>query len=165
MSAAVVDSRPLDVLLGTWAGVGRGFYPTIEPFEYTEEITFGAIPTKPFLTYQQRTRHRSEDRPLHAEAGYWRWVGDGGGAGWTIEVVLAHPTGIAEILEGTLLARADGFDLELVSRSLGLTATAKLVEATSRRFELRGDTLTYRVAMGAVGQPLQAHLEAELQRR
>jgi len=152
---------PLDALVGTWAGAGRGHYPTIEPFAYHEEITFATVPTKPFLAYQQRTRHATENRPLHAEAGYWRWVG---AAGRSIEVVLAHPTGIAEILEGELVSRPDGFDLVLHSRSVGLTSTAKDVQATSRTFELRADRLHYRVAMGAVGQPLQAHLEAELQR-
>ena len=114
-------SGPLDQLLGTWSGTGSGHYPTIAPFGYSEEITFAAVPTKPFLAYQQRTRHATEDRPLHAESGYWRWVGDG----LTIEVVLAHPTGIAEILEGRVHPVAGGFDLDLASRTIALTTTAK----------------------------------------
>jgi len=154
-------SDPLDQLLGTWAGTGSGHYPTIAPFGYTEEITFGSVPTKPFLAYQQRTRHATEDRPLHAESGYWRWVGDGA----TIEVVLAHPTGIAEILEGRLQPVVDGFDLELASRAISLTTTAKDVRTTTRRFALRGDELRYEVGMGSVGQPLQPHLVAVLRRR
>ena len=72
-----MSGRPLDTLIGTWAGPGTGVYPTVERFGYAEEITFAAVPTKPFLAYQQRTRHATEDRPLHAESGYWRWVGDG----------------------------------------------------------------------------------------
>ncbi len=72
--SATDPAGPLDMLVGTWAGEGRGFFPTIEPFGYLEEITFGTIPTKPFLTYQQRTRHATEGRPLHAETGYWRWL-------------------------------------------------------------------------------------------
>ncbi len=154
-------SGPLDQLLGTWSGTGSGHYPTIAPFGYSEEITFAAVPTKPFLAYQQRTRHATEDRPLHAESGYWRWVGDG----LTIEVVLAHPTGIAEILEGRVHPVAGGFDLDLASRTIALTTTAKDVRTTSRRFELRGDELRYEVAMGSVGLPLQPHLVAVLQRR
>ena len=154
-------SGPLDRLIGTWVGAGRGFYPTIEDFAYTEEVTFAAVAGKPFLAYNQRTRHATEDRPLHAEAGYWRWV-DGDRR---LEVVLAHPTGVAEILEGELVRRDDGLDLVLDSASIALTGTAKEVRATRRHFELRGDTLRYTVAMAAVGLELVEHLEAELVRR
>jgi hypothetical protein len=156
-----MSGGPLDRLVGTWAGEGRGVYPTIEPFGYTEEITFTAVPGKPLLAYQQRTRHATEDRPLHVECGYWRWPGDG----IAIEVVLAHPTGITEILEGDLLAQPDGFDLSLAARVVGLSTTAKDVRSTARRFELRGDRLAYTMSMGAVGLPRQHHLDAVLHRR
>ncbi len=152
---------PLDELLGVWVGTGSGHYPTIASFGYSEEVTFSAVPTKPFLAYNQRTRHATEDRPLHAESGYWRWVGDGA----RIEVVLAHPTGIAEILEGELHRVTGGFDLRLASREIALSTTAKDVRTTTREFRLRGDELHYEVAMGSVGLALQPHLGAVLQRR
>lgn len=162
MTAAL--DRPLDVLVGMWTGTGHGAFPTIEPFDYAEEVTFAAVPGKPFLTYGQRTRHAVEDRLLHAESGYWRWAH----GGRSVEVVLAHPTGIAEILEGTVTqlgpAGADGLDLLLRSRSIGLTGTAKDVRSTQRRFSLRGDVLRYTVSMASVGLPLQDHLHAELHR-
>ena len=80
-------------LLGTWRGGGQGHYPTIDPFEYTEEVTFGHV-GKPFLAYSQRTKG-IDGAPLHAECGYWRPTGDRG-----LELLIVHPSGIAEILVG-----------------------------------------------------------------
>lgn len=150
-----MSSDPLQFLVGTWAGEGHGTYPTIEPFDFTEEVTFEAVAGKPFLVYRQRTRHATEGRPLHAESGFWRWTDNG------LEVVLSHAFGISEILEG----RLDGRVIELASRALVGTTTAKSVEATTRRFSQDGDELSYDVAMAAVGRPLTHHLHATLHRR
>jgi hypothetical protein len=150
------DVEPIAFLIGAWRGEGSGVYPTITSFAYGEEIRFGAVPGKPFLTYQQRTWALDDQRPLHAETGYWRPKPDG-----RLEVVLAHPTGLAEIEEGTL----DGSTIDLVATSIGRTATAKEVAGVSRRFELVGpDVLRYEVQLAAAGQPLQGHLTAELRR-
>lgn len=80
-------------LLGAWRGAGRGDYPTIEPFEYTEEVSIGHV-GKPFLAYGQRTKG-ADGAPLHAESGYLRPAGHGG-----LELLVVHPSGIAEVLVG-----------------------------------------------------------------
>lgn len=150
---------PLAPLLGTWSGAGSGGYPTIAPFGYTEEVTVGHV-GKPFLTYSQRTRS-DDGLPLHAETGYLR-IGSHG----RVELILAHPTGITEIEEGSLTADSDGlliFDLH--STTIGLSASAKDVMALRRSITVSGDELHYTLSMAAVGQPLVQHLTATLHRQ
>jgi hypothetical protein len=146
-------------LLGVWAGQGRGDYPTIAAFSYLEEVTFGHV-GKPFLSYVQRTTATDDGRPLHGEVGYLR-VPSAGRA----ELVLAHPTGVTEIDEGTLSAKGSTIELDLVSTAIGRTRSAKDVTALRRVVRIVGDELTYTVHMGAVGQPMQQHLTATLHRK
>lgn len=145
-------------LLGTWAGRGAGEYPTIEPFTYDEVVTFGHV-GKPFLAYSQRTKATDDGRPLHAETGYLRVPAPG-----RLEWVLAHPTGITEVLEGSLVVEGTDLTIELEATSIGLSGSAKDVTALARSFRVTGDELTYTLRLGAVGLPLQHHLAATLHR-
>ncbi|GAC1408611.1 MAG: FABP family protein [Actinomycetota bacterium] len=145
---------PIAFLLGTWRGEGKGEYPTIQRFSYGEEIRFHHI-GKPFLIYEQRTWSLDGDMPMHVEAGYWRPK-----QGGRIEIVLAHPTGVAEIQEGTF---SDGL-INVRSLSVTETSSAKNVTALARRFRVDANTMTYEVDMAAVGQPLIHHLGATLTR-
>ena len=145
---------PLMFLLGRWRGEGAGGYPTMEGFRYGEEVVFSHT-GKPYLAYTQRTWSLDDDRPLHAESGYWRPQPGGG-----LEVVLAHPTGVAEIYYGTVT----GTRVELATDIVVRTASAKEVTALKRLFGLVEGRLMYAVDMAAVGQPMQSHLSAVLER-
>jgi hypothetical protein len=152
------DLAHLAPLVGIWEGTGVGDYPSIEAFAYAErvELTHGG---RPFLAYRQQTRragdHPDAGLPLHAETGYVRPVGSDG-----LEWVIAQPTGIVEIHEGTIA----GTRIELTGRVVAGTSTAKEVATVERRLTVEGDELRYEVWMAAVGLAHQWHLTAELHR-
>ncbi|MEV4235016.1 MULTISPECIES: peroxynitrite isomerase [unclassified Nocardia] len=152
------DIAPLAPLLGTWRGPGHGEYPTIESFDYVEEIKFGHL-GRPFLTYRQRTRAADGSRPMHAETGYLRCPRPD-----HVELILAHPTGITEICEGSLTIVDGELRMEFESTSIGRSSTAKVVTALGRSIVLTGDTIEYTLRMAAVGEPLTHHLAATLNR-
>ena len=145
---------PLAFLLGTWRGEGVGGFPTIESFRYGEEVTFSHV-GKPVLHYTQRTWLLDSGAPSHSECGFWRPQPDG-----TLEVVMAHPTGVAEIYVGTV----DGTKIELTTDVVVRTRSAKEVTALTRLFGLVEGRLMYAVDMAAVGHQLQSHLSATLDR-
>lgn len=148
------DITGLLFLRGRWRGTGRGIYPTIEPFDYTEEVTYVPGPGKPFLIYTQRTWRAESDQPLHSEAGYLRGFGDD-----TAELVIAQPTGIVEIHTGSVTGTTLHFDGEAHT-----TPAARSVSRTRRNLTVDGDELHYSLDMEAVGQRLQHHLSATLRR-
>ncbi|HOT81671.1 MAG TPA: FABP family protein, partial [Microthrixaceae bacterium] len=94
--------------------------------------------------------------PSHAELGYLR--SDGTSA---VELILAHPTGLTELCEGTI----DGPTITLRSISVVGSSTAKPVRAVERHLTVEGDRLHYVLRMSAVGLPMTHHLEAELVRQ
>ena len=145
-------------LIGVWQGRGSGEYPTIEPFDYFEEVTFSHV-GKPFLIYAQKTKSAVDGLPLHAEVGYLRVPRAN-----EVEFVLAHPSGVTEIEVGRYIADDTAIELEMMTTHVGLTPTAKEVASLGRRFRVDGDEMAYSLQMGAVGQPLQHHLSAVLHR-
>lgn len=148
---------PLAPLIGTWRGTGRGHYPTISDFAYTDEWQFLDV-GKPFLAFVQRTWHPDTHQPMHTEAGYLRVPTEG-----VLEIVAALPTGQTELGTGTLQT-ADGVLTLSTDAAVACTPSAKRVDRIARVFTVDGDQLLYRMSMAAVGIEGTPHLESVLAR-
>jgi hypothetical protein len=150
--------EPIAFLIGRWEGAGVGGYPTIESFNFGQEIEFGHN-GKPFLSYVSRTWLLDEEgnrvRPLATESGYWRPQPDR-----QIEVLLAHPTGIVEIYLGEVVFHKIELRTDVVAR----TASAKEYTAATRLYGLVKGNLMWAYDMAAVGHPLTSHMSAELKK-
>lgn len=149
---------PLSLLLGVWRGTGSGHYPTINNFEYSEEVVFAHV-GKPFITYTQKTKNAADGQPLHSEQGFLRVIDT-----TTTEMVVAQPTGIVETHVGSYVSNEESFIVKFDSLNVATTPSAKSVEQVSRLIRIGRNQLTYDVSMAAVGQSFQHHLEAKLQR-
>jgi len=148
------DDHPFAALAGTWRGSGRGEYPTIADFAYTEELVVQPVPARPVAQWRSVTRDGSTGEPRHAESGFLRSTADG------VELVVAHSFGIVETAVGSM----DGTVLTLRSTGMMGTPSAKRVDETRRRYEFDGDAVRYEIAMAAVGVAMTHHLTADLQR-
>jgi hypothetical protein len=159
---------PLSWLIGTWVGVGVVGYPTHEDLQYGQEVTF-ATDGRPFLSYWSRTWLLDDAgervRPLATEAGFWRPRPDN-----KVELLLAHPTGYAEVwvgdvtVTGIVDAVITGARVELTTDVVARTESAKEYTGGTRLYGLVEGDLLYRYDMAAVGQPLTAHLSARLKK-
>lgn len=151
---------PLLPLIGVWRGEGEVVYPTIEPRHFGQQVTF-AHDGRPFVAYEARAWLLDDDgkviRPAAREVGWWRPQPDD-----TIELLLAHATGIVEIFYGELRTQTSW---ELATDMTMRTASAKDVSGAKRLYGLvnNGD-LAYVEERAMVGQPLQPHTSAYLRR-
>jgi hypothetical protein len=157
---ALLDLLPY---IGFWRGRGRGGYPTIEDFEYAQEVRI-SHDGRPFLAYESRAWLLDEQsrpiRPAARETGWWRPVLADGQPTGELEALLTTPTGIMELHVG----RIDGTTVELATDTVVRTATAKEVTAGHRLYGIVSGELLYAQELAAVGHPLTPHLSARLTR-
>jgi hypothetical protein len=150
--------------IGVWRGRGSGEYPTIDSFEYAQEVRI-SHDGRPFLAYESRawlvTPEGEPIRPSHRETGWWRAVHDAdGNPTEEIEALFCSPTGIGEYYVGVV----EGVKLQMATAQVLRTDTAKQVDRNQRLYGIVERDLLYAQEMEAMGQPLQPHLAARLER-
>ncbi|KRF20986.1 fatty acid-binding protein [Nocardioides sp. Soil797] len=153
------DCAPIAWMLGTWRGNGHGDYPTIEKFEFGQELIF-THDGRPFFHYMARAWIVDDEgnklRDGAIETGFVRCKPEG-----KVEVVLTHNTGFAEVWYGT----AGEARMEIATDAIVRTESAKEYTAGKRLYgNVEGDLL-YAFDMAAMGEPLQPHIWARLQRQ
>ncbi|SRR5258706_11652536 len=125
----------------TWAGKGRGAYPTVTSFDYREKLTFTRRDEKT-LAYEQRTQKlydgQTEWLESHWESGFIRILENG-----ELELTSAQ-IGRVEVLIGNIESTNELFRIHFVSKTI--TNDPRMI-SSARRFELAGDTLRYEMEM------------------
>ena len=153
------ELMPLAWMVGTWRGTGRGEYPTIKPFTFEQEVVFNHD-GRNFLNYYSRTWILDDDgkvvKPGASETGFWRPKENK-----TLEVLIAHSTGISEGWVGV----HDGPKIQLAMDQGYSAPSAKIVTAGSRLYGLVEGELFFAYDMAAEGQTLQAHIWSTLKRQ
>lgn len=148
-------------LIGVWRGEGQVDYPTIEgPRRFAQQVTI-AHDGRPFLFHEARSWLLDDDgnlvRQAARETGWWRPQADD-----SIELLLAHNTGILEVFYGKPRTQTSW---ELGTDAVVRTVTAKEVTGAKRLYGIVADgDLGYVEERAMAGQPLQPHTSARLRR-
>ncbi len=153
----------LNRMVGTWEGEGICQYlPTVPVVQYLEQLTIrkGAKPI--VFEYRSSTQNAQNGHTLHVETGFFRCPPNSS----NIELVAAHPFGLAEISEGVVeestveLTSSDFKGIVRASSSIG-SRTTHIV----RRYRMTGeDSLEFTMEMATNNHDLQNHLTARLKR-
>ena len=155
--------EPLSNMIGKWQGEGLVQYPTMKQnVEYVEQLELEPLGEKPILRFSQKTVNKQTNTPLHVETGYLRLLPN-----QQVELCLAQPFGVCEILEGTWSTREDSSSvITLTSKAITRCSSAKepFVTQTKREFILHGpQKLSYTFWMATTNTPdLTLHLTASL---
>ena len=154
------DCLALLPLVGVWRGAGEVVYPTIDgPFHFGQQLVF-SHDGRPFLHFEARAWLLDADgeviRPAARESGWWRPQPDD-----TLEVLTTHATGIVELDYGRPLSQTSW---EIATDAVVRSASAKEVTGAKRLYGIVEGDLAYVEERAMVGQPLQPHVSARLQR-
>jgi hypothetical protein len=145
-------------MVGRWEGTGKGSYPGTDDFEFGQQIDF-AHNGGDYLHYLSQTFEVDEQglaiRPLTMETGFWRPQRDG-----SIEVVMCHPDGYAEVWYGKIT----GARIQLATDAVVRTASADDYAAGQRLYGNVDGELLWTFDRAAGGQPLQSYIWARLRR-
>lgn len=146
-------------LVGVWRGVGRGGYPTMDDFDFGQQVSF-SHDGRDFLRYESASWLLAPDggvgEPSERELGWWR-----AGAAEDFEALISHSTGVSEVYVGHANSTTQW---ELVTDVVARTASAPAMSAAKRLYGIVDRALLYAADVASSGHPLHAHVSARLER-
>jgi len=148
------ELEPLAFLLGTWRGQGEGVWGDGASFTFGEELTFEHV-GEPYLVYEQRSWDLDDESVIHLERGFLRPTPEG-----RVDLVLAHPLGVAEVAEGLV----EGTTVSVASTAVALSSTGSPVTDVRRTIRVDDDILTYELHMATSEVALMSHIRSRLVR-
>lgn len=183
---------PLSWLIGDWRGEGYLGYPDVPERRFAQEVEFSHH-GHPWLEYTARSwlldDTGARGAELTCETGFWQLArprvdADAGPAlvppvgdpaltnadevealrndrgGFDLEVGMVHPGGVLELYLGSI----KGPRIELATDVVARSRTAKPYTSAQRMYGLVGGRLLWAWDIAALGQDLQSHASAQLDR-
>lgn len=147
--------KPLSWITGKWKSVSaNGFYPTIKPFTYCEEITF-TCKGQPLLNYDSYSWNPEKNIPMHLESGFLR-INPGTNE---VSFMLAHNFGVTTLEEGVVEEKCLHIKSQCNQINRMSFSKEPYVVGTERSYILKGDDeLHYTFRMETTKTPLTDHL-------
>ena len=146
-------------LIGHWEGTGYGHQPAGEAEQFTVTVDFsenGADYLHYIMQWFATDDHGRPLRALGMETGFWRPTGD-----QEVEVVIAHPQGVAEVY----LGRIEGAKIELRTDLVARTANAVVpVTGGHRLYGNVESDLMFAYDRGTADSQIEPHIWARLAR-
>ena len=111
--------RFIVAMMGTWAGSGKGEYPTMESFQYETEETVSRVPVQTKGNFFHTSLASwppgmGHQKAMHFENGFLRCQEDG-----SLEWNLTHNFGATEVVKGKVEDRGSALKATLQSTDIG----------------------------------------------
>ena len=159
--------EPISWLAGTWKGQGCGGFPTMDDFEFEDEMRIktdlkGYV-QEPLIHFEEMAwvLDKEEKRFMHWETGYFKPDQDG-----RIQFYICHNTGRIEITYGkfeVLNSQNKSFEIHFNSEFIRNDKGTKFATKSNRKIILQDDTLTYSLAMSTEDvSEMNHHLTSKL---
>ena len=157
-----ISYKDLLYLAGEWEGTGHAEYPTIEPVNYREQLTFSYNGKDPVIHYEQSSWIVSSDtkkeEPIFWESGFIIDIGNS-----SFELVSAQKSGRVEILRGKAELVNKKIKLDLVS--VKIVNDEKMIRS-GRVFTFSKSSIEYELKMSiSTNHAYQKHLSAKLKKK
>lgn len=149
-------------LVGYWGGDGMAKFPTINNFEYKEQLCFSMNLKDPVLQYEQKawiiSANERNNEPISWESGFIMDKGDN-----LFELVCTHNSGRLEWYRGRATEYADGV-IQIEFRSVAIVNDDRMINS-KRIYQFSTICIEYEQSMMTTKvSGNQTHLNAKLKR-